>query len=1202
MKTLMIGLGGTGCTVVSRVKQRVGTKDPMIQFLGFDTDTNQDESQGLTVIQTSRDATVGELLRSERGWQEWFPDNNMLRARDVTQGAGQCRVLSRLAFSDTVRRRAALTELDAAIRQLSLEQGQVKAEPLKVVIVSSFAGGTGSGSFIQVPLFLRKYLQNKYQLSNIRIRGLFALPDVFQSVQSSDIQEESMYANAYASLRELSAINAICLSANPEVNKYQIKIGDLFDSKKLRSRHNADNPAITTAGVKPYDFIFFVDDVNRNNRILGSHKDYINLMAEIAYMQAYSPLVKKTMSREDNLINTMMLTDGESMYGSAGCAKLVYPYDDVVEYCALRAAADIIDEKWTVIEAKFKARYQEAKAQRVNDPTITLPDRGDTFVEEVDNYLKNKNAKFAFLRDGVKTTQTVTTTDKKGKENKREEEIFRHDLFIDAVDTYIENVLAKDPSIDADSKGCDVNFDEISLLDIDMAKNIIEDAEVAANTYYNTIIDRTNTLTRNIVGAIIPESLGGLDDDLSCDYNIRNLLEKASKRGRYAVHPLAARYMLYRLRRHFGDQQEELEKDITVQNGAIKKFLEYDWNPKTDERDAPQDAVPKMPLSRRRYKNDYADQYKKTVNTLRSFARNRLKEGVYRGLIARLDALNEQYERLFDCLDTVTNGLVLRSTRLEEKYQKDSASATYLCASPRDLHITYAGLPIDDDSADQNGIYDSVFSTVYNSALEEMRVRAENSAYSLETDEEAEKRKLRISITSLFDNQVVPYYQQQLRKTGGSDLNMSVYQALEKQVVKTLEAEAEAQNRMPDLSTAERSRIRDQILSSVAQKAAPYLSNRGYHEVNTEVGADTGFSHEIDSLFWGINDDVNADIARDFGQPATYFRTIGQLESDLTASPMYSAYEFSCYRALYSVSLSEIPKFREDEDEKGRFYSFYESRINKMLAGRYGQTDEGVTPHLDIRWHSRQYLPMISHEKNDRDDRDAARALWLGLFYKLIRDEYNKKQMRHQVFAYFTARNENTSADIMRYPARVLSYNGKDVQISQIYEMFKALQQDSLSTRHLLEVLEPRLEKDSRLETYDFIGDRANPLAMAMIDEKRAQNAPAPAVVGDDQEEEEAELVTGRNALVLMSRIINHRQATQAEKQLLMEELWKIIGQLTEEMSEDRTNELLTRIFVNSPYVREAQRQGASIALYPYFSQVIDQYDKQKTPRRAAKK
>ena len=52
-------------------------------------------------------------------WQEWFPDDAMLKTRNMLKGAGQVRPLSRLAFAETMSSNR-LGELDDAIRKYTI--------------------------------------------------------------------------------------------------------------------------------------------------------------------------------------------------------------------------------------------------------------------------------------------------------------------------------------------------------------------------------------------------------------------------------------------------------------------------------------------------------------------------------------------------------------------------------------------------------------------------------------------------------------------------------------------------------------------------------------------------------------------------------------------------------------------------------------------------------------------------------------------------------------------------------------------------------------------------------------------------------------------------------------------------------------------------------------------------------------------------
>ena len=88
---------------------------------------------------------------------------------------------------------------------------------VRVIIVTSLAGGTGSGMFLQIALYLREMLRKKLQHHNILIRGAFLMPDVLVKTRTVSGKEfETVQANGYASLKEL---HAITLGSTGELSK-----------------------------------------------------------------------------------------------------------------------------------------------------------------------------------------------------------------------------------------------------------------------------------------------------------------------------------------------------------------------------------------------------------------------------------------------------------------------------------------------------------------------------------------------------------------------------------------------------------------------------------------------------------------------------------------------------------------------------------------------------------------------------------------------------------------------------------------------------------------------------------------------------------------------------------------------------------------------------------------------------------------------
>ena len=80
---------------------------------------------------------------------------------------------------DTAVRAGKMEQLHEAIQDLyKVEEGQSE-QALRVIIVSSLAGGTGSGLILPVALYIKNYLNTHFRQSANITRGFFILPEVF---------------------------------------------------------------------------------------------------------------------------------------------------------------------------------------------------------------------------------------------------------------------------------------------------------------------------------------------------------------------------------------------------------------------------------------------------------------------------------------------------------------------------------------------------------------------------------------------------------------------------------------------------------------------------------------------------------------------------------------------------------------------------------------------------------------------------------------------------------------------------------------------------------------------------------------------------------------------------------------------------------------------------------------------------------------
>ena len=244
--TLFIGVGGTGAEVLWRIRRRIlnkvwtgGTQAmrldsleqfPFAQFLHIDLDFNTVTETGkssddplqsaiafkaseryVKKLDLSKYIATDETLRAYPLVEEWFPLSAQ-RVRDLNinpeKGAGQVRSISRLYFFDRYQEiRSAIKQALASLRSnvdhadkhklLGLEPESGGA--LRVVVVASTAGGTGSGAFIDVG-YLSKVLLKASGAAATSTQLVLMLPTGYIGANTERTQ-----ANTYGALMELES-------------------------------------------------------------------------------------------------------------------------------------------------------------------------------------------------------------------------------------------------------------------------------------------------------------------------------------------------------------------------------------------------------------------------------------------------------------------------------------------------------------------------------------------------------------------------------------------------------------------------------------------------------------------------------------------------------------------------------------------------------------------------------------------------------------------------------------------------------------------------------------------------------------------------------------------------------------------------------------------------------------------------------------
>ena len=289
--TVFVALGGTGMEVLLRLRRRILQADwngaridavdrfPAAAFLYFDTDTLEAHEQGRASAADPMAAKVafreGETLqkavnlaryqaerRSYPHIDAWLPARDLSRI-DSSKGAGQIRAIARLLFFDQYRGFAArmtakagtvLANMsnEAALRALGLDT----ATDLRVVVVASVAGGTGSGAVIDAG----------YAISSLETPKRPDAVDLFLVLPSGYVgaNKDRVFANGVATLSELE----YAMRGNPEP-PYVERWGD----------HEAPARGVE----RPYTDVYLFDTHNLADQRTSSVTDLYDMMADVLF-------------------------------------------------------------------------------------------------------------------------------------------------------------------------------------------------------------------------------------------------------------------------------------------------------------------------------------------------------------------------------------------------------------------------------------------------------------------------------------------------------------------------------------------------------------------------------------------------------------------------------------------------------------------------------------------------------------------------------------------------------------------------------------------------------------------------------------------------------------------------------------------------------------------------------------------------------
>lgn len=401
--TIIIGVGGVGSQICAKVEEQLlhtvrqsGDENSAgnTRFIAIDTDINSLRElhrhgfQGKRILLTDN-MTVAKCRDTigDSSIDSWYPENTIFSKKSMTEGAGQQRSISRLAFEYCIRD-GRLDQLGSTVRELNLLKKDESYQRTRFYIISSLAGGTGSGIILPLAMYINDLVLKMYGDHLAICKGFFILSSAFYAQSRMPaLERKSLDANAYAAVKELSGF----MRATDESNAKREEESSYSFAKKRPEylSYLLDNEDLR--GGASYEYCYLFGLTNERNKGIRSFKELKEVVADAVYMQACSPMQDRNNSREDNSLRHVGMLgqtnqeDWMRRFGGIGCGRLVYPYEDLVRYFGLLWAKDTMGKTWRQYDEEYFKSRKNMKDRQFGIQSTVGPSQGEAYIRAVDD-------------------------------------------------------------------------------------------------------------------------------------------------------------------------------------------------------------------------------------------------------------------------------------------------------------------------------------------------------------------------------------------------------------------------------------------------------------------------------------------------------------------------------------------------------------------------------------------------------------------------------------------------------------------------------------------------------------------------------------------------------------------------------------------------------------------------------------------------
>jgi len=937
--TLIVGLGGRGSEIVAKVAEMItnAKQRERINFVVFDTDVNElnqikRKHSYIRTVQTSTNMTVGDYLHLDKYSRDnTFPVNPNLYRKTLTEGAGQVRAISHLAFV-TAMKRGGMEELDKAIYDLYKLESEPSTQALRVIIVSTLAGGTGSGIILPVSMYIKQFLKTKIQVPGSITRGFFILPEILYGAVTAEPMRNAFKANAYAVLREL---NAFILKADGNLpERYKNKVNMMFPKVGTDEFEEYD--------VLPMDFCFMFDAQNIEGKKLNSTQQYLEHAATCIYAQSIGPMNTRSNSSEDNVIRTLVSGQSRNRYAGAGASELVYPSEHILKYIALKWAVQTVSKHWTVFDDDFHKKSKENNRARLKGRNVPDIDRGDAYIKTVNAAAENINS-FALL-----TRDSSSKFDKDGFTAIS----FKWDEYIRAIENKIRDYAKIGQSeIDNSHQQAESEVNELrpEKIDTDVLKKA-----------YSYLLSYKELVTRRVgdIGRYAADELFKFDEntDTAFGENPTHIETYMMYNDKEFMHPNAARYFLYQTSQTLNKKLAAENKKKENAENIFKTFEALSRNEDEGDQSLSDFARKvddaniwdKMWNKFKGKSQEFIEQFESFLTTIAGYRVTAPKVAVLAAAVEYVNKLSKAFEKFYDSFASNVSDLNRQIEASEEKYSLKKGNAIrYVCASKKCLDKFYEKMEFSGNALRIPG---------------ELCERIYNQVKMLSFSNEVKTGSF---FKDIFDNEIVKHFKDSVMETYSTDIKMDI--------IRALETEAEYEEELK-----ERERITDyvkKVINDTKKLADPFI-NRPVGEQPVVIPA-CAYNEKL------ITDDPSRkelvlNELKSFGG-------IGVDDDEINTETVLF------YSAIYGLFPDDLLKFSPPQEgktaklEAGEYSKAYSDMRERI--GPDTLTTKVITPHLHKHWHLISEMPELNDILQMNQERKIYKALVLGILYGRIRYE-----------------------------------------------------------------------------------------------------------------------------------------------------------------------------------------------------------------------